>query len=69
MSFSLPRAGSAALEVYDLTGRRVAEHKLEGLAAGPHQVTLAWPALRSGIYFARLTQDGHGAARKFTLVQ
>ena len=69
VSFSLPRAGSAALEVYDLTGRRVAGHKLEGLTAGSHQVTLGEASLKSGIYFGRLTQDDHSAMRKFMVVK
>jgi hypothetical protein len=57
VSFTLPKAGPARLEAYDVAGRRVALREVSG--AGEHTLELAPSgALRRGIYFLRLSQDG-----------
>ena len=38
VEFALARSAPAALEVYDLSGRRRVLHRLEGLPAGSHRV-------------------------------
>lgn len=60
ISFSLPVAGDATLELFDLAGRRVWRHALPGAAAGEHSI--AWDGIGSsghragpGIYFLRFT--------------
>lgn len=58
LRFDLPEAGSVAIEVFDVGGRRAGE-RIEGAwPAGPHEV--AWDArgLAPGIYAARLTANG-----------
>ena len=49
-------AGPAALELYDVTGRRVATRVVTPGGAGPVQVELA--GLRPGVYQARLVASG-----------
>ncbi len=70
VSLSLPQAGSAAFELFDVNGRRVGEERLEGLEAGEHQLSLR-PAqpLMPGVFFARVTQNGEAASRRFVVVQ
>jgi hypothetical protein len=70
LAFGLPAAGPVTLEIYDLSGRRVATPFAGMAAAGTHEV--AWTArlngapVNSGIYFARLkTSSG---ARTMRLV-
>ncbi len=60
IEFSLPTAGPATLEVFDVAGRRVRTLVDQSLPAGPHVVT--WDGTDSndhraatGIYFYRLT--------------
>ena len=70
VSLSLPRAGSASFEVFDINGRRVGEQRLEGLGAGEHELSVR-PSrtLDPGVFFARVTQDGKGASRRFIVVK
>jgi hypothetical protein len=64
VTFTLPRAGRATLEAFDLGGRRLHRQELAGFAAGAHEVQLntdrAWTP---GVYYLRLTQD-LGVARR-----
>jgi len=54
VAFTLPDAGPARLEAFDLAGRRVASREVTG--EGAHAVDLG--GLRSGVYFLRLVQNG-----------
>jgi len=72
--FSLPRAGTAELAVYDLFGRRVRTLVQGELAAGPHAVRWdgrdeAGERLPSGMYLYRLLADGTTFTRKAVLVK
>jgi hypothetical protein len=65
VQFTLATSAPAALELFDLAGRRVAARDVGSLGAGRHSVELA-PAhrLAPGIYLVRLTQgDGSRVAR------
>ena len=62
-AFELPRAQRASLEIYDLSGRRVASLTSGEQGAGRHE--LSWRALDSqgtrvpgGLYFARFSTPG-----------
>jgi IPT/TIG domain len=70
VSLSLPRAGTASFELFDVHGRRVMSESIEGLDAGGHDLQLR-PAqsLRPGVLFARLIQDGQGVNRRFVVVE
>jgi hypothetical protein len=54
---------AARLDLFDITGRRVASRTIEG--ADATEVTLPGTAsLSSGLYFARLGSGAHQASRK-----
>jgi len=60
-TFGLPTPAEATLEIYDVMGRRVAR-----VASGPFSIgtsTVEWnPAgLGKGLYFGRLSSEGHSA--------
>jgi len=64
IAFTLPHAGSATLELFDVTGRRRAREALEGLGDGVHEAVLR-PAtpLAAGAYFLRLSQGQDAVTR------
>ncbi len=70
VSLSLPKAGLASFELFDVNGRRLGEERLEGLEAGRHELSLR-PAqpLMPGVFFARVTQNGEAASRRFVVFQ
>jgi hypothetical protein len=62
----LSAAGEAALDLYDLAGRRVTSHRIAADAAGVRSITMTLPhALPRGIYWLSLRQ---GTARATTRV-
>ncbi|MGD8719898.1 MAG: T9SS type A sorting domain-containing protein [Candidatus Zixiibacteriota bacterium] len=71
-AFSLAEAGDVRVEVYDLTGRRIATPAAGPYAAGEYEV--AWDigatsAVPPGVYVYRLTQGDNVAARKFVITE
>jgi hypothetical protein len=73
-SFSLAKAGYAKLDVYSLTGQKVATIAESYRASGPHSVS--WNGLdksgrkvSAGLYFYRLTTDSRSLTRKFVVVR
>lgn len=69
VTFALPRAGDAQLELIDLAGRRVASRLERGLSAGAHQMTLARGAvLAPGLYLVRLSHSGGMRSMKVAVV-
>jgi hypothetical protein len=69
VGFDLPSDAPAELEVFDLAGRRLADH--DGLrGVGRHQIELgAAGALEPGVYLVRLTQAGTTATRRLTVLE
>jgi hypothetical protein len=67
IEISLPTAGEARLEVYDVAGRRVHARDLGHRAAGPHRVPFDGSALASGIYFCRVEAQGRLATHKLLI--
>lgn len=67
--FVLPAAARVRLEVFDLTGRKVAtliENAVMG--AGPHHVVFAAGALKTDVYFACLKADSRTVARALMVI-
>ena len=64
---SLPADGPARLELVDVTGRRVTGTDVSG--SGDHTVRLAAAAIRSGVYWARLSQSGKMTSTRVALVR
>jgi hypothetical protein len=71
LSFSLPSAERATLELVDLNGRRVWSREVGSLGAGSHVLPLQGEAsgLAAGIYVVRLSQAGKSASSKVVLVK
>jgi hypothetical protein len=68
-TLSLPEAGAAMLEVFDLNGRRTHGHRIDDGEAGERTVEWTAPGMAPGVYFARLTQSRGLASRRFLVAQ
>jgi len=70
--FTLPESGQATLQVYDITGRRVATLVDAHLDRGKHRVRFdarEAGGITSGVYLYRLTGPGGTQTRKMTVVK
>jgi hypothetical protein len=66
VSFALPDAAPATLEVYDVTGRQMSTREVSG--AGIHTAKVAdWMA--PGVYVVRLSREGKSASTRITVVR
>ena len=63
LTFSIARAGSVVLEIYNLLGERVETLLDQRLPAGPHSATWEPHDLPPGIYFYRLQAGGLAQTR------
>lgn len=68
--FSLSDPSPAALEVFDIAGRRVAGREVGSLGVGPHAIDLSdgWRAV-PGVYFLWLTQGQNASVRRVVLLR
>ena len=69
IAFTLPKATSVNLSVYDVAGRRVATLAEGARAAGRHEATFEGRGLASGVYRARLIAPGVDRTQRIVLVQ
>ena len=69
IAFSLDQTGSVSLNVYDLSGRLVAELANRDYPVGRHQITWQPRDLASGTYVYRLRTDHGVVSRKCLLLQ
>ena len=70
VAFTLAAAADVRVEVFDVTGRRLAVLVEGALGAGRHEAALHASALPSGVYLLRLTADGAQAlTRRLTVVR
>ncbi len=69
ISFALPTESAVRIQIYDITGRRVALVMDQTLNAGYHQI--AWDASRlaSGVYIVEMRAAAYRATGKVTLVK
>lgn len=65
LSFAMPLAGSARLDIYDVRGRRVTNVLAGEVPAGRQRVTWRGEALPRGVYFATLTSAQGVTTTKF----
>ncbi|MBD3336431.1 MAG: T9SS type A sorting domain-containing protein, partial [Candidatus Eisenbacteria bacterium] len=71
--FELPQPSDVDLDIFDISGRRVAALGLRAHQPGRHSIT--WDAqsggelLGSGVYYARLRANGRIFERKLILVR
>lgn len=60
VAFTLPTSSAARLELWDVSGRRMAEREVGSLGAGRHAVDLAaGRRLAPGLYLVRLSQGAN----------
>lgn len=69
LPFSLQKQTHARIEVFDLSGRKIAVLLDETLSPGEHTVRFDAGDLASGVYIYRLTADGLVFSRKMTLIK
>ncbi len=69
ISYQLPNAGSVQLELFDMTGQRIAVLKEGMQSAGSHTVEFDASSLSSGVYIYRLQTAGSVLTRKMTLIK
>ena len=69
ISYTLPRAGKVAIEVYNMIGQKVATLVNANQTAGIHTVDFDGANLTSGIYFYRLTAGDFTTMRKMVLMK
>ena len=69
ISYEIPEASHVRLEVFDMSGRRVALLVDEGRPAGGHTVNFDASGLSSGIYMSRLQAGKYTVTRRMTLVK
>ncbi len=67
--FSLHRTGFTALEVFDLLGNSIARPVYEVRHPGSYSETVDLSGSPSGIYFYRLSVDGHTIGKRMTLIK
>jgi len=69
LAYSLPRAASVQLIVFDVTGREV-RTLVEGVQeAGRHEVVFDGAGLAAGLYLVRMESGSYSAARKLLLLK
>jgi len=69
IEYSLPRASTIKLAVYDMNGREVAVLAEGRVEAGAFRASWEAGNVNSGVYMIRLTHDGGSSSRKVILVK
>ncbi len=70
VSFTLPAAGAATLELLDISGRRVAVREMSSLGAGRHRFDVAsGTAVAPGLYLVRVASGVLQATAKVVVVR
>ncbi len=69
ISFTIPVKGIVTLEVFDLTGAKVASLVNSELEAGRHQVTFEASNLSTGVYLYKLVSGNFVSTKKLTLLK
>jgi len=69
IEYSVPKAGNVSLEVYDMTGKKVATLVNETKAVGNYRYDFNAGGLASGVYIYSLKADGVNLTKKMILVK
>ena len=70
IGYSLGESGSVDIEVYDVLGSKVADVEHSALkASGEYQTSFSASNLSEGIYFLKLTLNGHAITQKMTVTK
>jgi hypothetical protein len=69
VSFTLPEAAPARLELFDLAGRRIAEREVGELGQGTHVVTIDPRVDAPGVTFLRLSQGSRSLTARAVILR
>jgi hypothetical protein len=69
LHFELPSASDVRMEIFSVTGERVARLIDGRLSAGPHELRWDATGLPGGFYFCRLSAGGNHATQKLLLIK
>ena len=69
ISFSIQKSGKVTLEVFNVSGRKIASLIDEEIEAGNYSYDFNASNLSSGVYFYKLTADGFTDTKKMILVK
>ncbi len=69
LAFKLPRDGDVRIEIFDVSGRRVATPVKGWYAAGEHRLNLPVDDLASGVYLARLALGPQMSTTKIAVIR
>jgi hypothetical protein len=69
LRIDMPEPGDAAIELFDVAGRRVTRLAQPALAAGSHEVTLRVSDLTAGVYAVRLVAGPRAAVVRMVRVR
>jgi PKD repeat protein len=69
IEYQLPQSAQVRLQVYDMSGRQVAELVNEQISAGTHTINFDASNLSSGVYMYRLQAGATMLTRKLTVVK
>ena len=69
IGFTLPMAANTTLEIYALSGQKVATVLDKMLSAGPHDIIFNAASLSSGIYLYRLRAGIYSATKKMIVIK
>lgn len=69
ISFGISVSSDVKMNVYDLTGKQVAELVNERVQPGKYEVTFDASALASGTYFVRINAGSYTESKKITLLK
>ena len=69
VSFSLPDASPARIDLWDVAGRRLRTREVGALGAGSHVVDLAGERLPAGIYLIRLTRGDRALSARAVVIR
>ncbi len=69
IKFDVPESGTVKLEIYDISGKSIAELVNEKLSAGTYSYNWNAAGLSSGTYFYKLSVNGYSQTRKMILTK
>jgi len=69
INFSIPVKGNVVLDVFDMTGEKIASLVNGELEAGRHRIVFDASKLSSGVYIYKLVSGSFTSTKKFTLLK
>ncbi|MBK9460931.1 MAG: T9SS type A sorting domain-containing protein [Sphingobacteriales bacterium] len=69
LSFDLKTAGNVAINIIDVTGKKVATIMNEEVSSGKHTKLFSTASLQNGIYYVQITEGTAISAHKLTIIR